>query len=163
MDSKGDEYALYAVKYLDMNDDILDKEEELIENLREINNHIDLIKEKLNELQLAQKSNKNIHFENANTKVNTFIADRINEIRFLFKTKSYEYEKELRLIRCSHNPKIDNENFDIPRLYIDVNRSIKDIDIKIGSKLELQQIKNLYVWLKSTRKVKKIEESKMYP
>lgn len=159
MDSKSDEYALYAVKYIDMKN--LKNESELEENLKGLLKHLSFIQEKIDILQSEKirTQNEDIHFENAITKVKTFIADRINEIRFLFKTKSYEYEKELRLICCSYHPKIDNENFDIPRLYIDVKRKIENIDIIIGSKLENQQIKDLYVWLKNTGKIKEIEIS----
>lgn len=157
MDGTGNEYALYEVKYLDM--DHLQNESELMNNLNGIWSHMCLIEKKLEDWEPEENTDEYISFKNAASEVKTFIADRINEVRFLFKTKSYEYEKELRLIRCSHHPKVDNENFEIPRLYIDVERNIENLDIKIGSKLENQQIKDLYVWLKNTGKVKHIEVS----
>lgn len=157
MDSIGNEYALYEVKYLDM--DHLQNESELMKKLNGIWEHMSLIEKKLEDWEPEEDTDEYISFKNAASEVKTFIADRVNEVRFLFKTKSYEYEKELRLIKCSHHPKVDNKNFDIPRLYIDVERNIENLDIKIGSKLENQQIKDLYVWLKNTGKVKHIEVS----
>ena len=95
-------------------------------------------------------------FKNAIFEVRSFVADRLNEIRFLFKTQSYEYEKELRLIRCSRSPKIDEDNFKIPRLYIGVERDIDNLEVTLGRKLEKQKVKDFNVWLRCTGKVKRI-------
>lgn len=161
LDNKGDEYSLYEVKYFDMDKEKLKSETELLDNLYEIWRHMNAVEMKLEELR-RNNTDRDSSFKSAETEVKTFIADRINEIRFLFKTKSYEYEKELRLIQCSHKPEIDNMNFQIPRLYINVERKIENIDVKIGSKLENQQRKDLYVWLKNTKRVNKIEVSDIY-
>lgn len=161
LDNKGDEYSLYRVKYFDMSKEKLKSETELLDNLYEIWKHMNAVEMRLEELRQIN-TNRDSSFKSAETEVKTFIADRINEIRFLFKTKSYEYEKELRLIQCSHKPDIDNINFQIPRLYINVERKIENVDVKIGSKLENQQRKDLYVWLKNTKRVNRIDASDIY-
>lgn len=151
LDSRIGKYSLYKVKYIDTS--VFQKTEKM-ENFRNICTHICIIEERLKLLQQQGGALKSVAEE-----IRSFIVDRLNEVRFLFKSPSYEYEHELRLVQCSHKPKIDNQNFAIPRLYIDVEKEIKNLTVKLGSKLENRQIKELSVWLKNTGKVKDIEIS----
>ncbi|MBE5063000.1 DUF2971 domain-containing protein [Lachnospiraceae bacterium DSM 108991] len=153
-------YSLYEVQYYDVQEEkIKDSKHNfdidlvrIWENLRKIEEIIGTLEksvDKQNEIKFAL-------FKNAIFEVRSFVADRLNEIRFLFKTQSYEYEKELRLIRCSRSPKIDEDNFKIPRLYIDVERDIDNLEVTLGRKLEKQKVKDFNVWLRCTGKVKRI-------
>ncbi len=160
-DATNDEYPLYKVQYLDMNQIKTDDCGSILRNLEEIGEAIYSIEKRLEDLKAQNSLDEYQPFEGAKTEIRTFISDRLNEVRFLFKTKSYEYESELRLIRCSHKPNVDNINFDIPRLYINVEKKIEELEVKIGSKIGKQQIKDIFVWLKNTGKIKKIEVSSL--
>lgn len=48
---------------------------------------------------------------NANEKdfIQNFISKCLNEVRFLIKSSEYSFEKEVRMLHCSHEPKIDVE------------------------------------------------------
>lgn len=157
LDSEIGKYSLYKVNYIDMDEDKdkLQKDKKLMEDFRNICIHICMIEERLISLQQGNS------LKDVTEEIRAFIVDRLNEVRFLFKTTSYEYEHELRLVQCSHRPEFDNQNFTIPRLYIDVEKEIGNLTVKLGSKLENQQIKELSVWLKNTRKVKNIEISNL--
>lgn len=155
-------YSLYEVQYYDVQEGKIKSENEnfeedmvlIWERLREIESILKAIEGGLK--QEEADDIKRELFGNAALEVRSFVADRLNEIRFLFKTQSYEYEKELRLIRCSRSPKIDETNFDIPKLYIDVERDISNLEITLGEKLERSKVKELNVWLNCTGKVRKV-------
>lgn len=153
-DDVDDKYALYKVQYLDINE--IEDGDEIISRINKIGLHMNSVEERLRKLERKKSDGS---FKSAEAEIRAFITDRLNEVRFLFKNKSYEYENELRLIRCSHTSCIDDKNFTIPRLFINVDKDINNLEIKLGSKLEKQQIKDLCVWLKSTGKVKKIDMS----
>ena len=155
LDDGDDEYALYKVKYLDINN--IGNNTGVINNLEKIAFNLSSIETRLKDIRLGVTMEEYESFKNAETEVRAFISDRLNEVRFLFKTKSYEYESELRLIRCSHKSYFDNKNFLVPRLYINVDKEIESLDVKIGSKLERQKIRDTLVWLKNTGKVKNVE------
>ncbi len=89
--------------------------------------------------------------------VRAFIVDRLNEIRFLFKSASYEYEEEVRMLRCSQDPKVSQTDYsDVPWLYINVEKKLENLTLILGSKVELQQVKELSAWAKSTGRVKHV-------
>ncbi len=95
--------------------------------------------------------------QEAAEEIRAFITDRLNEIRFLFKSVSYSYEEELRMLRCSHTPKVDSSAASpIPRLYIPVEKRLDNLTLILGSKVEWQQFKELSVWAKDTGRVKKV-------
>lgn len=159
MDSEIGKYSLYKVNYIDT--DVFQKDKAKMEDFKNICTHICTVEERLSILQEHLDKSSLLSLRSVAEEIRAFIVDRLNEIRFLFKSPSYEYEQELRLIQCSHKPDIDNQNFAVPRLYIDVEKEIENLTVKLGSKLENQQIKKLSVWLKNTRKVKEIEISNL--
>lgn len=167
MGGEANECTLYNVRYFnnkalqDYTSDKIDKE--LKENMVGIWRNISEIENKLNELKETYISNKSSidRFEDAETEIRSFITDRLNEVRFLFKTEKYEYEAEQRLIKCSHSAKTDDANFEIPRLYIDVDRDIKDVEVMLGSKLESKEKTEMLTWLYNTDRVKKADISKL--
>lgn len=91
------------------------------------------------------------------------IADFLNEIRFLFKYNEYSYEKEVRLIKCSYEPKVDYVNFDIPRLYIEVDKDINKLkEVCLGKKISQGEVNKLVTWLYGREKVEKITISSIH-
>ncbi len=91
--------------------------------------------------------------------IRAFAADRINEIRFLFKDADYEYEGEVRVIytdsaeHCIAKNDIEPE---IPRVYVDIDRDLEDLTIRLASRIEEATVDKYVTWLKHTRRVKKV-------
>lgn len=85
--------------------------------------------------------------------VRNFMAGCLNEVRFLIKNSEYEHEKEIRMLHYSYEPKIDAENFDVPRLYTEVEREIQIKEVKLGSKISDSQVNEIVSWLTKTGKV----------
>ncbi|WMJ22963.1 DUF2971 domain-containing protein [Paludicola sp. MB14-C6] len=115
-------YVPYRVAYVKNN---------LIEG--EINNNINnLINEivksliKLGELKQEMKETiKNI---------DEFILGTLDQVRFLFKDSSYEHEKELRIVKFSKQPKLDDTS-SVPKLYIDIDKKIEYKEVILGPKV----------------------------
>lgn len=100
--------------------------------------------------------------DSRNSAIRGFVADMLNEIRFLFKDPEYKHEKELRLIRCSYIPKIDFTAFEIPRLYIDVEKELRIAEVKLGPKYSTEEANEIVSWLHSKNNVKKITRSERH-
>lgn len=95
--------------------------------------------------------------------IRAFAADRINEIRFLFKNVDYEYEGEVRVVYT------DSENEDkdksaalidsgirVPRVYVNLKRELENLTIRLGSRIEDATVDKYVTWLKHTKKVQKV-------
>ena len=100
--------------------------------------------------------------DSRNSAIRGFVADMLNEIRFLLKDPEYKHEKELRLIRCSYNPKIDFSGFEIPRLYIDIEKEIRIAEVKLGPKYSTEEANEIVSWLHAKSNVKKITHSERH-
>lgn len=115
---------LYRVQYLDAKNFNVAK----ISELKEI---IDILSE-----DIFKYNKKTIFLELTNI--------ILNYISYLFKDKAYSYEKEVRIIKLRDydNAKI-NEDFDVPRLYIDFEKRI-DVnmidEIIVGPKGNYEEI-----------------------
>lgn len=143
------DYPLYEVKYIQEKWRDKDEEKELRGHLLGIwNNIVELEKDLKETGQELQKE------------VRRFVVDRLNEIRFLFKYSEYENEGELRVVQYSNEPKIEEEAFPIPRLYIEVERDVRAEEVCLGSKNSTSQIEELVPWLYATKKVEKVSKSK---
>ena len=94
--------------------------------------------------------------------VRDFVTGCLNEVRFLIKSTEYSHEKEIRMFHYSYEPKFDTENFDIPRLYVEMERDIRIKEIKLGSKLSDPQINEIVSWLNKTGKVECITKSERH-
>lgn len=94
--------------------------------------------------------------------VRNFVAGCLNEVRFLIKGSEYSHEKEVRMLHYSYEPKIDAENFDVPRLYVEVERDIRIKEVKLGSKISDPQINEIVSWLTKTGKVERITKSERH-
>lgn len=95
--------------------------------------------------------------------IRAFAADRINEIRFLFKDADYEYEGEVRVIYTDSEEHSDAKNdtaLEVPGVYVDIERELKDLTIRLGSRIEDATVDKYVTWLKHTKRVKKVELAK---
>ena len=91
--------------------------------------------------------------------IRAFAADRINEIRFLFKNADYEFEGEVRVVYTDYTDKsIAKTSMEptVPRVYVDIDREIKNLTVRLGSRIEDATIDKYVTWLKHTKQVKKV-------
>ena len=104
---KQDKYVLYDVKYIDTNN---------MEDIKNIINKIVVcVKNIYAEINPPEKE------KYKDTAIN-IIANIIDQIRFLFKHKDYEHERELRVIKMSNKYYSCLGDDNIPRLYINMNK-----------------------------------------
>ena len=165
LDDEVDENALYRILYVDENKLLRGEKDSILKSFIGDNKNQDMetiktcipnILEKLEIIEEKLKNTEIITPEAAGV-VREFIVGRLNEIRFLFKSVSYEYEEEMRLLRCSQNPEVDDSGAGaIPWLYINVEKKLDNLTVILGSKVELQQVRELSVWAKSTGRVKHV-------
>ena len=172
-----EDYPLYEVQYLDLND--LErwkkKKSEGISNneyaeeskIMKILDIMDEIWEVLDDLEsrMAGKGVLKLNWNESRTgnketqMVRNFVAGCLNEVRFLIKSSEYSHEREVRMLHYSYEPKFDTENFDVPRLYVEMERDIRIKEVKLGSKISDSQINEIVSWLTKTGKVECITKS----
>lgn len=92
--------------------------------------------------------------------IRSFAADRLNEVRFLFKSSIYSYEHELRLVVTTKEGKI-NDIPSCPCTYAEILRDIKDITVTLGSKIDAITVDQLVTWMAQTGKVKAVMHSNL--
>lgn len=107
---------------------------------------------------LEEKCFENVVGESKDV-IRAFAADRINEIRFLFKDADYEYEGEVRVIytdsaECSV-VKYDMES-EVPRVYVNIERELENLTIRLASRIEDVTVDKYVTWLKHTKRVEKV-------
>jgi len=148
-----DDYPVYAIKYLDnMNTELL---KQIFTEWKKVDTAI----EKLREKYLVENSSDDM-LKNAIDAIHTFAADRINEVRFLYKDEDYKYEGEARVVvTTSKKSKID-EMMSPPRAYAEVDRTIDNISVRLGSRIDDATVDQLVTWLKLTGKVREVKLSK---
>lgn len=165
LDDELEENALYRILYVDENKLLRRENGPIVKSFIGDNKtqDMDMIKtcipNILKKLEKIEEKLQNTDFitPEAAGVVRAFIVGRLNEIRFLFKSVSYEYEEEMRLLRCSQNPKVDDSGTSaVPWLYINVEKKLDNLTVILGSKVELQQVRELSVWAKSTGRVKHV-------
>lgn len=91
--------------------------------------------------------------------IRAFAADRINEIRFLFKDADYEYEGEVRVIytdSTEHSVAKNNMEPEVPRVYVDIERELENLTIRLASRIEDATVDKYVTWLKHTKRVEKV-------
>lgn len=86
----------------------------------------------------------------------TFI---LGQIRYLFKDKSYAHEHELRLIRYSESPLLDNDTWVVPQLYVEVEKPLEYKQIILGPKVG--EINRIIPYLTYTKKVSSVKKSEI--
>lgn len=91
--------------------------------------------------------------------IRAFVADRINEIRFLFKDADYKYEGEVRVIYTDSaeiSVARNNMESEVPRVYVNIERELEDLTIRLASRIEDATVDKYVTWLKHTKRVKKV-------
>lgn len=158
-------YLLYEVLYLNPKEKSIeeDRGKGNSDKFEKVKIHLSKIWELLTDFEiylheeLIKKEREKSLCEEATEVARKVIADFLNEIRFLFKYNEYSYEEEVRLIKCSYEPKLDKDNFEIPRLYIEVGKDINRLkEVCLGKKISQGEINKLVSWLYGTGKVEKI-------
>lgn len=88
-----------------------------------------------------------------------FALNILDQIRFLFKSKDYEHEKELRIIKWSNAPISDDgkREREIPHLYVEMEKSLELDEVILGPKVEKPA--EIAPYLYYTNKVKKVSKS----
>ena len=97
--------------------------------------------------------------ENIKNTVIRFAADRLNEVRFLFKDPDYAYEGEIRVVYTDEPKAVKgriNYKSDPPHQYVKMEREIKDLTIRLGSKVSDYDVDRIVSWLHKTGQVKKV-------
>lgn len=159
------DYPLYEVQYIgeteksqtnEKKDTGISKMEIICQNIKEI-------REELHKLEEILADTATLSTETADV-IREFAADRMNEIRFLFKNQEYEHEKELRLVRYSLHPEVDEytKKFDVPRLFVEVGKDIRLKEVCLGSKVDPFKEEELVTWLYYTGKVENVTKSQRH-
>lgn len=111
---------------------------------------------------LKEICNQNIARDSKNI-IHAFAADRINEIRFLFKNSDYEFEGEVRVVYTDSTDnsisKIDAA-LNVPRVYVDMDRKLEGMTVRLGSRIEDATVDKYVTWLKHTKRVQRVELAK---
>lgn len=139
------ENTLYKVQYVRKTGGKYDLMDEKNNDMDELMKNLD---ERLRDLtlQIQIESCQQVSRE----VIHNFVADRINEIRYLFKTADYAYEEEYRILRCSQSAQINMNGRDgLPYIYIDVDRKLKIKSVQVGSNATLQQFMVISAWAKN--------------
>lgn len=165
-----EDYPLYKIQYLSEDDlsesggeanditrilKIMDKIWEILDDLERRLEGEGVLGLMQNKKEKEQKENE----QKEKGLVRGFIADCLNEVRFLIKSSEYSFEKEVRMLHYSYEPKLETENYDIPRLYVDVDRDIRIKEIKLGPKISEFETNEIVSWLSKTGKVGCITKS----
>lgn len=177
------DYPLYEVQYIDEEKLMKDGEIKIISGKKtetssqisenrtlqmnetkaaQIKKHLESIWKHITSLQNWMAEKKEEIKPNSAAAVTAFLADALNEIRFLFKYSYFEKEEELRLVQFSYHPKFEHEAFPIPRMYINVEREIQLKEVMLGTKIKAQRKDEIVSWLYATGKVEKVTESQKH-
>lgn len=172
-----EDYPLYEVKYIDVNeakqgkikivvaengsaenedhrmDKVQHKAERIESGMKDLWGNIQAMEEYLKTVLEIKDSGINT--------IRGFIADAINEVRFLFKYDEYNKEQEMRMVRYSYEPAFE-EKFDVPRMYVEVDREIRIKEVMLGPKISLEKTDEIVAWLYGTGKVEKVTKSEKH-
>lgn len=119
---------------------------------------------RLNEIEEELKSEgTGIHtIEGRINLARQFAADRLNEIRFLFKDADYEFEAEVRIVHteAADSPNASIEyNKAVPSPYTDIKRDLEGLTVRLGSKISDSDVDKIVTWLKQTGRVDTVKLS----
>lgn len=110
------------------------------------------IKEIVSELE-------NLKSDLQDNEIKEIVINILDQVRFLFKSKDYEHEQEVRLIKFTNDVKYtgDAEGYRVPHVYIDMERELEIEEVVLGPKVsEPIEIAN---YLYYTGKVDKVTKS----
>ena len=88
------------------------------------------------------------------------IINILDQVRFLFKDKNYEHEKEVRIVKFESNGRVhfteDSEDLVIPHVYINFQRDLIADEVILGPKVTNSvEIANYLFYTKKVNKVTK--------
>ena len=98
-------------------------------------------------------------YDGRNNAIYEFTADRINEIRFLFKDVNYEFEGEVRVVYTDStdgNKSKTDASMNVPRVYVNLERKLEGLTVRLGSRIEDATIDKYVTWLKHTKRVSQV-------
>lgn len=165
------DYPLYEVQYIDekeakngniriINAEVLsgnqqvrkyaDKAERIRQSMEDILENIQALEKYMRPLFKADDPRADA--------IRGFIADALNEVRYLFKYAEYAQEQEMRVVSYSYNPQFD-EKFDVPRMYAEVEREIQIKEVMLGAKISPEKTEEIVSWLYATGKVERVTKS----
>ncbi len=164
------DYPLYVIQYVDETDGKVnprnanyknseDKIQKILKIMEEIWNILDDLETRMEEDKSKNKWDAYVVGLDEKGIIRNFVTSCLNEVRFLFKSSEYGHEAEIRMIHHSFAPKIDLDNFDVPRLYVEVEKDIQIEKVQLGPKIEASQANEIVTWLTNTRKVAHITKS----
>ncbi|MDD3429332.1 MAG: DUF2971 domain-containing protein [Oscillospiraceae bacterium] len=90
--------------------------------------------------------------------VDKIVEEILDQIRYLFKDSSYAHENELRLIKYSVTPLVDDKSWIVPQLYVEIEKSLEYKQVILGPKV-LQE-NRIMPYLFFSGKVKEVKKSK---
>ena len=143
---------LYRICYIDFDSDKLtidkfdndpaDLKKQVKKVLKDVMFH-------LNKINLLKKKNDKI--------IDKMVMLILEQVRYLFKDISYSHEHELRLIRYSETPLIDNDKWIVPQLYVEMEKPLEYEQIILGPKVT--QVNKIVPYIMHTGKCKQVIKS----
>lgn len=119
-DKDDNKYSLYKIKYVEDNN--IDEER--------INNSIKEIADCL----------KNFKVEDIDDSVKGILQDILDQVRFLFKDKTYEHEREVRVVKFQSGEDVEytdaKEGYVVPHTYINLEKELDINEVILGPKAE---------------------------
>lgn len=164
-----EDYPLYEVQYIDANAArkgrlvivnynastkarAEEKAERIQKSMEDILENIQALEQYMKEVFEAEGA------KSGTDALRGFVADALNEVRFLFKYDEYSQEREMRMVSYSYEPKLDGK-FDVPRMYTEVERDIRIKEVMLGAKISQEKTDEIVSWLYTTGKVEKVRKS----
>ncbi len=164
------DYPLYQIQYLEEgwkeNQEMVQKNgkiDRILTIMKEIWDILDDLEERLREEKLTgQNADTDTPDSEEAEFIRNFVSDCLNEIRFLIKSSEYSYEREVRMLHSSYDPILAADYFNVPRLYVEVERDIQIREVTLGSKISDAQANEIFSWLNKTTQVGHIIKSKRH-
>lgn len=143
---------LYRICYIDFHSDKLtiDKfDNDPVDLKKQVKKVLKAIVFHLNKINLLKKKNDKI--------IDQMVMLILEQVRYLFKDISYAHEHELRLIRYSEKPLIDNDRWIVPQLYVEMEKPLEYEQIILGPKVT--QVNKIVPYIMHTGKCKQVIKS----
>lgn len=150
-----DSNCLYRVCYLTCDKNELEIDRFPKDSPKLINHLGDIV----SALKYHYKAIQRLRNDNGEKKVDELVTFILGQIAYLFKDQSYHHEHELRLIRYSETPSLDNDSWIVPQLYVQVPKPLKYNKVILGPKTN--EPNRIIPYMLYSKKIKHIELSKI--
>jgi len=141
-------YVLYNVAYVDKDNNIY-VDGNLIDNLSACFEKIPKYMDEINKIKIKNEEDKK--------NIEVIVNDILDQVKFLFKDKAYEHEQELRVIKFSDKPEVDDNYGEVPKLYLKFDRDIEFERAVLGPRIG--EAKYIAQYLYHSEKVKEVSYS----